>query len=126
MKWFVAKPGGNATPSRPESSHPWHWLWISSICFFSVASGEFWKLQMRPSRSQTQSRSEFGIKVRPTELVNSKCGKATTADQFPEMPGAVSGISPFKNGPTGARELSAYGAAYELNKKPTDKTTVRN
>ena len=90
-------------PSRPESSQPWHWLLKSRTSFFSVASGELAKVQMRPSRSQTQRVSLPGTEVRPVQLVKRRLVKATTADQLPEMAGATSGIAPSRKAPASGR-----------------------
>jgi hypothetical protein len=43
--------------------------------------------------------------VMPTELVKSRFGNASTADQLPEIAGAVSGIAPLRNGPIAGREV---------------------
>src|SRR5271168_5175217 len=86
---------------------------MSRTSFFSVAPGEFSNIQTRPSRSQTHSRLESGTCVRPTELVNIRLVNATTAVQLPEMAGATSGSTPFKNGPVCGTELRAYGFAKE-------------
>src|SRR5580698_2574089 len=49
--------------------------------------------------------------ARPTELVKSKFGKATTADQLPEMDGATSGSVPSRKGPTAGRMVIPKGLA---------------
>ena len=79
---------------------------------------------MRPSRSHTQSWSVPGMEVRPTELVNNRFGNAATADQFPEIDGAISGIAPFRKPPTGGRESKPWGPAFAENKKPARKTAT--
>ena len=77
---------------------------MSSMSFFCVAPGVFSNVQTRPSRSQTQSSSVPGTNVRPTELVKSRFVKALTADQLPEMAGAISGMEPLRNAPMAGRE----------------------
>ena len=50
-----------------------------------------------------------GTKVRPTLLVKTRLVKATMADQFPEILGAISGITPLRNGRLDGRFVRANG-----------------
>jgi len=75
-------------PSSPLSSHPWHWLEISSTSFFEDASGESSEAPNSSLALQTASSGLPGRAERPARFLNSSFGNATTAGPVPGNPRA--------------------------------------